>query len=286
MYEQFYGLKEKPFNVTPDSKFFFPSEKHTEALDSLVYAINYRKGFAAITGEVGCGKTTVWHTLINKLDTRTKVAVITNSNLTSKQIIMAILDDLEVPFKDNWTKVRLLTVLNKYLIEQISLGFNVVILIDESQNLKYDVFEEVRMLSNLETEREKLIQIILMGQPQLKEMLEDDKFSQLRQRISVYYHLYPFSLVETKEYIKHRLKIAGRETNNNGNAVFDFLALYKIHIYSRGIPRIINSLCDRCLLTGFLNEEKKISLGIVEEVVKEIGIKDVPVERKKVEVNS
>lgn len=284
MYEAYYGLKEKPFNVTPDSRFFFPSEKHTEALDSLVYAINYRKGFAAITGEVGCGKTTVWHTLINKLNSGTKVAVITNSNLTPKQILIAILDDLEVTFKDNWTKVRLLSVLNKYLIEQISLGFNVVILIDESQNLKFDVFEEVRMLSNLETEREKLVQIILMGQPQLKEMLELDKFAQLRQRISVYYHLYPLSLKETRDYVRHRLNIAG-VNNVDGKEIFDFLALYKIHIYSKGIPRIINSLCDRCLLTGFINEKKQISLGIVEEVVKEIGIKDTPVQNTQVEAN-
>ncbi len=180
MYETFYGLKEKPFSVTPDSRFFFPSEKHTEALDSLIYAINDRKGFVAITGEVGCGKTTVWHKLLNKLDSGTKVAIITNSNLTPKQMLIAILDDLEVPFRDRWTKVRLLAVLNKFLIDQLSFGFNVVVLIDESQNLKFDVLEEVRMLSNLETETEKLLQIILLGQPQLKEMLSQEKFRQLK----------------------------------------------------------------------------------------------------------
>ena len=274
MYEIFYGLKEKPFNVTPDSRFFFPSEKHSEALDSLIYAINERKGFAAVTGEVGSGKTTVWHALLNKLDSGTKVAIITNSNLTSKQMIMAILDDLEVAFKDRWAKVRLLAILNKYLIEQASLGFNVVVLIDESQNLKFDVLEEVRMLSNLETEKEKLLQIILMGQPQLKEMLSLKKFEQLKQRISVYYHIYPLSPKEAKDYIDHRLKVAGF---NNGRVIFDFLALDKIYAYSKGIPRVMNTLCDRCLLTGFIREKKEIGKDIVEEVAEELGIKNTTV---------
>lgn len=269
MYETFYGLKEKPFNVTPDSRFFFPSEKHSEALDSLIYAINERKGFAAVTGEVGSGKTTVWHTLLNKLDSGTKVAIITNSNLTSKQMLIAILDDLEVSFKDRWTKVRLLAVLNKYLIEQASLGFNVVVLIDESQNLKFDVFEEVRMLSNLETEKEKLLQIILMGQPQLKEMLSLKKFEQLKQRISVYYHIYPLSFKEVSDYIEHRLKVAGF---NNNKRIFNFMALIKIYFYSKGVPRIMNSLCDRCLLTGFINDRIEINDDIVVEAAKELGI--------------
>ena len=269
MYEIFYGLKEKPFNVTPDSKFFFPSEKHSEALDSLIYAINDRKGFAAITGEVGCGKTTVWHALLNKLDSGTKIAVITNTNLTPKQMLIAILDDLGVSFKDKWTKVRLLAVLNGFLVEQASLGFNVVVLIDESQNLKFDVLEEVRMLSNLETEKEKLLQIILMGQPQLKERLSLEKFEQLKQRISVYYHIYPLSFKETKDYIEHRLKIAGF---NNTGVIFDFKALDRIYAYSKGIPRVMNTLCDRCLLTGFINDKKEIKEIIVEEVAKELGI--------------
>ncbi|MBP7087863.1 MAG: AAA family ATPase [Candidatus Omnitrophica bacterium] len=269
MYETFYGLREKPFSVTPDSRFFFPSEKHTEALDSLIYAINDRKGFVAVTGEVGCGKTTVWHALINKLDAGTKIAIITNTNLTAKQILISILDDLEVHFKDSWTKVRLLVVLNKYLLEQASLGFNVVVLIDEAQNLKFDVLEEVRMLSNLETEREKLLQIVLMGQPQLKEKLKLEKFQQLKQRISVYYHIDPLSLKEAKDYINHRLKVAGL---SDSRVVFDPFSLFKIYDYSAGVPRIVNTICDRCLLTGFIREKEQISGEIVEEVAKELGI--------------
>jgi len=272
MYETFYGLKEKPFSVTPDSRFFFPSEKHTEALDSLIYAINDRKGFVAITGEIGCGKTTVWHALINKLDAGTKIAIITNTNLTAKQMLIAILDDLEVTFKDSWTKVRLLSVLNKYLLEQASLGFNVIVLIDEAQNLKFDVLEEVRMLSNLETEREKLLQIILMGQPQLKEKLKLDKFEQLKQRISVYYHINPLSLKETKDYITHRLKVAGF---SNNRVIFDPFSLFKIYDYSAGVPRIVNTICDRCLLTGFIKEKEEVSAEIVDEVAQELGIKKI-----------
>lgn len=272
MYETFYGLKEKPFSVTPDSRFFFPSEKHTEALDSLIYAINDRKGFVAITGEIGCGKTTVWHALINKLEAGTKIAIITNTNLTAKQMLIAILDDLEVTFKDNWTKIRLLSVLNKYLLEQASLGFNVIVLIDEAQNLKFDVLEEVRMLSNLETEREKLLQIILMGQPQLKEKLKLDKFEQLKQRISVYYHINPLSLKETKDYINHRLKVAGF---SNNRVIFDPFSLFKIYDYSVGVPRIVNTICDRCLLTAFIKEKEEVSAEIVDEVAKELGIKKI-----------
>ena len=269
MYEFFYGLQEKPFNVTPDSKFFFPSEKHSEALDSLIYAINDRKGFVTITGEVGCGKTMVWHALLNKLDSGTKVAIITNTNLTSKQMLIAILDDLEIPFEDRWPKVRLLAVLNKFLIEQVTLGFNVVILIDEVQNLGFEVLEEVRMLSNLETEKEKLLQIILMGQPQFKDTLALEKFKQLKQRINVHYHLYPLNQEETRNYIKHRLKIADF---SGKKAIFDFLTLDKIYAYSNGVPRIINTICDRCMLTGFIRGTVEISGDIVEEVVKELGI--------------
>jgi general secretion pathway protein A len=266
MYEKFYGFKEKPFSVTPDTKFFFPSEKHKEALDSLIYTIKERKGFAVVTGEIGSGKTTVWHTLLRHLDGETKLALITNTHLTPKQMIMAVLEDLEIPFKENWTKVKLLFALNNYLLEQASLGCNVVLVIDEAQNLNSSALEEVRMLSNLETEKEKLIQIILMGQPELRHKLALAGLTQLRQRIVVYYHLYPLSKEETKDYIAHRLKICGA----NGNAVFGDSALEKIYSYCEGVPRKINIVCDRALLTGFINERLKIESDIIDEVIKEI----------------
>lgn len=269
MYKTFYGLNDTPFNVTPDPKYFFPSEKHTEALDSLIYTINERKGFAVITGEIGAGKTTVWHMLLNKLDAGTKIALITNSRLTPKQMVIAILDDFGIPFKDYWTKVRILSLLNKFLIEQTSLGFNVVLVIDEAQNLNAGVLEEVRMLSNLETDKEKLIQIILMGQPELKDILELEELTQLKQRIAVYYHIYPLSKEEVTEYIEHRIKKAGF---NNGQMLFDQTALDKISFCSKGIPRLINSICDRSLLTGFTREIKTVGEDIIEETARELKI--------------
>src|SRR3989338_5163825 len=157
MYENFYNFKEKPFNVTPDTKYFFKSEEHEEALSSLLYSIQERRGFVVITGEIGSGKTTTWRVLINKLDRTTKLALILNTHLTPKQMIMAILEEFDIPFKESWPKVRLTSILNKFLLEQILLGINVVLIIDEAQNLTLSVLEEVRMLSNLETEKEKLI---------------------------------------------------------------------------------------------------------------------------------
>ncbi|MCM8823086.1 MAG: AAA family ATPase [Candidatus Omnitrophica bacterium] len=268
MYEKFYGLNEKPFNVTPDTKFFFPSEKHEEALNSLIFAIIERKGFVVITGEIGSGKTTVWHVLLKRLVRGTKIALITNTHLTPKQIIMAILDEFEVPFKDNASKIKLMSLLNKFLIEQISLGINVVVIIDEAQNLSISALEEVRMLSNLETEKEKLIQVILLGQPELRDKLKKKEMEQLRQRIAVYYHILPLDKEETKNYINHRLKLAGA----NGKVIFDNEAVEKIYFYSRGTPRKINTLCDRALLTGFIKEATIINKYIVDESASDIGI--------------
>ncbi|MBD3245502.1 MAG: AAA family ATPase [Candidatus Omnitrophica bacterium] len=266
MYEQFYGFQEKPFNVTPDTKFFFSSEKHEEALNSLRYAIEERKGFVVVTGEIGSGKTTVWHALINQLPRSTKVALITNTHLTAKQMLMAILDELEVTYKEHWSKVKLLNILNNYLIDQILDDCHVVLILDEAQNLSRKVLEEVRMLSNLETEKEKLIQIILMGQPELKDIFASKALEQLRQRIAVYYHLTPLNKQETDQYISHRLGVSG----SNGSAIFDAEALELIYRYSDGVPRRINTLCDRALLTGFLRDRKPVTGRIVEEVAAEI----------------
>jgi len=267
MYEQFYGLTEKPFTVTPDTKYFFPSEKHEEALNNLIFAITERKGFAVITGEIGSGKTTVWHTLLNKLDKSTKIALITNTHLTPKQMMIAILEEFDIFYKQQWPKIKMLNALNKFLIEQISLGFNVVLVIDEAQNLNASVLEEVRMLSNLETEKEKLLQIVLMGQPELKEILKLRELKQLRQRVSVYYHLYPLNKEETKAYILHRLRIAG----GDGIQMFEDACFDRIYAYSQGIPRLINTLCDRALFTGFLREQKPVTAAAIDECARDMG---------------
>ena len=265
MYTKFYGFKEKPFNTTPDSKFFFPSEKHTEALNSLRYAVEDRKGFVVVTGEIGAGKTTICRTLINQIDSASKVALITNTHLTARELIMSILDEFEIEYTTS-SKQKLIGLLNDFLIKQLTNNVNVVLIVDEAQNLTPKVLEEIRMLSNLETEKEKLIQIILLGQPQLKAKLSHPKLEQFKQRIAVYYHLDALTLSETGDYIYHRLKSAGLEEIKD---IFTNEAISLIYAYSKGTPRLINLICDSALLSGYAKDTKKISEQIISEVIKE-----------------
>lgn len=264
MYNDFYGFKESPFTITPNSKFFYGSDKHTEALNTLLYAIEERKGFVVITGEIGSGKTTICRTLLNKLDNKTNTAMITNTNINAKDLLYMILDDLEVDFKPG-AKARLLSQLNQYLIDQLRADKNVVLIIDEAQNLSPSVLEEVRMLSNLETESEKLIQIILLGQPELKRKLALSRLEQLRQRVAVFYHLDPLTQPETTEYVLHRLKIASASETK----YFTDEALNLIYQFSQGIPRLINHICDSAFLTGYANDQKiigeDIMLGVIND---------------------
>ncbi|MFA6216058.1 MAG: AAA family ATPase [Candidatus Omnitrophota bacterium] len=265
MYEKFFCFKDKPFNVTPNPKFFFPSSKHTEALNSLIYAIEERKGFVVITGEIGAGKTTVTRTLLNKLDSNTKVALITNTHLTARDLIAQILEELEIEHKAG-NKQKMLSLLNDYLIKQLAENTNVVLIIDEAQNLSHNVLEEVRMLSNLETETDKLLQIILIGQPELKKKLGHKKLEQFRQRIALHYHIFPLTQEETTAYVLHRLALV----SSNGHAeIFQPQALNLIYRHSRGVPRIINLICDSALLSGYISDTKIINEGMVIEVIKD-----------------
>ena len=266
MYEAFFGLKEKPFCMTPDTRYFYPSAKHREALNHMVYAIEERRGFVVITGEIGSGKTTLSRVLFQHLDPTTKTAIIRNTHLTSKDLIALALEELEIPYKPGTTKTRLIGLLNEYLVDQLRENSNVVLLIDEAQNLKPNVLEEVRMLSNLETEKEKLIQIILMGQPELKAKLWLKPLTQLRQRVTLHYHLLPLDAEEMTAYITHRLHVAGA----NGSPIFSRAAMTKIFQHTQGVPRLINSLCDRALLTGYVNEARLIDPGVIEEVAREL----------------
>ena len=266
MYEAFFGLKEKPFRMTPDPRYFYPSAKHTDALNHMVYAIEERRGFVVITGEIGSGKTTLSRVLFQKLDPMTKTAIIRNTQLTAKDLITLTLEELEIPAKPGSTKVQLISRLNDYLVEQLRANSNVVLLIDEAQNLKPNVLEEVRMLSNLETETDKLIQIILMGQPELKQKLWLKELTQLRQRVSLHYHLAPLDEFETVAYISHRLHVAGA----NSTPIFASTALPKIFGYTQGVPRLINGLCDRALLTGYVTETNTIGPEIIDEVAGEL----------------
>src|SRR3989338_3551942 len=266
MYEAFFGLKEKPFRMTPDPKYFYPSAKHVDALNHMVYAIEERRGFVVITGEIGSGKSTLSRVLFHKLDPRTKTAVVRNTHLTAKDLIAATLDELEIPARPGSTKTRMIGWLNEFLVEQLQNNNNVVLLIDEAQNLKPSVLEEGRMLSNLETETEKLIQIILMGQPELKQKLWLKELTQLRQRVTLHYHLAALDEFETVAYISHRLHVAGA----NSTPIFASDALPKIFQYTQGVPRLINGLCDRALLTGYVNETATIGPDIIDEVAGEL----------------
>ncbi len=264
MYHDFYGFRESPFNLTPNSKFFFSSTKHMEALSTLVYAIKERKGFVVITGNIGSGKTTVCRALLNQLDKNTQSALITNTHMSGKDLLMSILEELEIEFVPG-SKSKLLSQLNEYLIEQLRRNQNVVLIIDEAQNLSPAVLEEVRMLSNLETENEKLIQIIFMGQPELKKKLALPRLEQLRQRIAVYFQLTPLNEEETHQYILHRLKVA----SDSEQEYFTPKALGMIYQFSQGVPRLVNQICDSALLTGYIMEKKVIDDQIMLEVIGE-----------------
>lgn len=267
MYLEFYGFRENPFSMTPDPHFFYPSRRHEEALFSLLYTIRERKGFAVVTGEIGAGKTTVCRALLDRLDAQTRTAVVTNTYLTGKQLIALALEDFGVP-APRGSKLEILKRLNEFLIEQLACGNNCVLIIDEAQNLPPAALEEVRMLSNLETEKEKLIQIILVGQPELRAKLALPALAQLRQRVNVSYHVGPLSREEVFEYVEHRLRVAGGE----GSALFSEGALEAVYGYSGGIPRVVNMLCDRALLVGYVAETKVIDRGFVLDAAEELGI--------------
>ena len=266
MYENYFDLKEKPFRMTPDTRYFYSSPKHVDALNHMVYAIEERRGFVVITGEIGSGKTTLSRVLFQKLDPRTKTAIIRNTHLTAKDLIASALEELEIPCDPQDTKTRMIGRLNEFLVDQLRDDNNVVLLIDEAQNLKPTVLEEVRMLSNLETETEKLIQIVLMGQPELKSKLWLRELTQLRQRVTVHYHLGPLDAEETAGYVIHRMQVAGA----NANPIFQPAALAQVYRHTKGVPRLINGLCDRALLTGYVNETRTIGADIINEVVREL----------------
>lgn len=268
MYVDFFGLKEKPFNVTPDPSFLFLSEKHQKALSHLTYGIQERKGFIAITGEIGTGKTTLCRSLLNSISDNVKTAYLLNSNITSDmQLLNMIIDDFGIKPKGK-NKMSLLRALNEFLIEHNARGHNIVLIIDEAQNLKPRVLEQIRMLSNLETDKEKLLQIIFVGQPELKEILHSKNLVQLNQRITVRYHVSPLDKDEMKSYINHRLVVAGA----NGNSIFTEEAIEEIFNYSKGVPRLINIICDRSLLLGFVQENKTINDSMIKKSAQDLEV--------------
>lgn len=265
MYREFFGLKEKPFNITSDPNFLYLSRIHKEAFSHLLYGIKERKGFLEITGEVGAGKTTLCRALLNRLDKNTKTAFIFNSNLPHLQLLQCILDDFGIQVERK-NKASMLRQLNAFLIQELSKRNNVVLIIDEAQNLKSPALEEIRMLSNLETEKEKLFQIILVGQPELRAKLESSDLRQLRQRIAVRFHVTALENDEIDKYIYHRLGVAG----SKGDILFTPDAVDFIRGFSGGIPRLINMICDKALLAAYVMETREITMPIVERSAREL----------------
>jgi general secretion pathway protein A len=265
MYQEFYGFKEKPFALTPDPQFFYLSETHWTAIESLLYGIQQRVGFMVVTGDIGTGKTTLCRVLLEKLDKKVKTAVIFSSFLTEGDLLKAILQDFGFPAKGRSKKERI-DVLNHFLIERLAQGENAVLIIDEAQNLSIPVLEQIRMLSNLETEKEKILQIILMGQPELKQKLQSPALKQLNQRIAIRQHLLPLSPAKTEDYIHQRITVAGAQ----GNITFSKSALKAIYQFSRGTPRLINLLGDRALLGGFIDQTYHLDKKIIQKAEKSL----------------
>lgn len=265
MYNQFYGFSEKPFNLTPDPKFLYLTTSHREALASMIYGIKERRGFISITGEVGTGKTTLIYTLLNNLNEKIKTVFIYHTNTTFEQLLKNILMELNVPI-DNEDKTSLLHKLNEYLIQRLSQEETLAIIIDEAQNLPKEVMEELRMLSNLETCKSKLLQIVLVGQPELEVKLNSADLRQLKQRIGIRRQIKPLSQEESKKYIEHRLKLVGSSSSN----VFTPEAISLIVRHARGIPRTINILCDNAFLIGYSASKKKINTQIIKEVISDM----------------
>jgi general secretion pathway protein A len=262
MYLQFYGLREAPFNPTPDPKFLFQSTRHREALAQLVYGVRERKGFIVLSGEIGTGKTTLLRTLLSKLDRDTHVAYIHNSTLEIDGLLEYMLQDWGVK-STGTTQAQRLFELNEFLIDQHRQALSPVLVIDEAQNLSIPTLEAVRLLSNFETTSQKLMQILLVGQPELRTKLNSPELRQLKQRVGLRCHIGPLSPEETRLYIRHRLRIAGA----SDSGLFSDAAIQKITDYSQGIPRVVNIVGDHCLLSGFADSKRRIDAAVVDEAV-------------------
>jgi type II secretory pathway predicted ATPase ExeA len=268
MYKSFYGLKENPFNVNPDPRFLFLTKEIEEALTGLMYGIQTRKGFITLTGEVGTGKTTLINRLLDWLHHRkTRTAFLFNSRMNSSQLFDFILAEFDIPCESK-SKSQQLIKLNHWLLDRYRMGEAVVLIIDEAQNLTYPVLEEIRLLTNLETSTEKLLQIVLSGQPELDEKLKLPQLRQLRQRIMLRCKTSALSKTQTQEYIAERLRIAGAA----GEPIFSAQAVDAVHIYSLGIPRVINLLCEHSLVNAFVEQQRPIEAKIVEEVAREFQL--------------
>lgn len=267
MYKKFYGLRENPFNLTPDPDFLYLSKVHQKAMAYLTYGLESGKGFVQLTGDIGSGKTTLLKTLLMRNRNKIKSAFIVNPRASFEQLFRMILYQFSViELESEYPKDVLLGKFYDYLTEQSKQNCPVAIIFDEAQNIDTSVLEEIRMLSNLETEKIKLLQMIFVGQPELREIFLLPKFRQLKQRISVAYHITPLGREDTEAYINHRLKVAGADDR----LIFTRCACDEIYSYSSGVPRLINIACDATLLAGYVEEKKVLDENIVKEVINEL----------------
>jgi len=273
MYTSFFGLQEKPFAITPDPRYLYLSERHAEALAHLLYGINEAGGFIQLTGEVGTGKTTVIRSLLEQLPGHADVALILNPRVTPAEFLLTICEELHIPVPEagRGSTKTLMDLLGRHLLDTHASGRRVVLIVDEAQNLSTQTLEQVRLLTNLETATTKLLQIILIGQPELRELLGQPELRQLAQRITGRYHLNPLSREESAGYVKHRMRIAGATAE-----VFTPSALREVHRLSGGIPRVINVICDRALLGAFTQEEHRVGGALVRQAASEVYGRPVP----------
>ena len=266
MYLSHFGLRELPFSITPDPRFLYMSARHREALAHLVYGVGEHGGFVQLTGEVGTGKTSVCRCLLEQLPSHVDLALVLNPRLSPVELLATMCDELRIPYPAGTSSAKdLVDRLHRHLLEAHTAGRRTVLIVDEAQNLSPEVLEQVRLLTNLETTREKLLQVILIGQPELTAILDQPKLRQLAQRITARYHLEPLSRAETRAYVRHRLAVAGR-----GRPAFTEAALRTLHRRSRGIPRLINAIADRGLLGAYTRERPQVDAATMRRAAAEV----------------
>lgn len=269
MYTRYFGLTEKPFAIAPNPRYLFMSELHREALAHLMYGISSEGCIILLTGDVGTGKTTVCRCLIEQLPAKTDIAMILNPKLTINDLLKTICEELKIPIPTTTPSIKTyIDQLNAYLLRAHAEGRNTALIVDEAQNLDIEILEQLRLLTNLETNTNKLLQIILIGQPELRHILDDPKLSQINQRITTRYHLKPLQAADVSTYIEHRIAIAG---GNSRNVLFSKKAIEYVAKISRGIPRVINTLCDHALLGAYANNSDHVSLGIIKKAAGELA---------------
>jgi general secretion pathway protein A len=270
MYKKFFGLKQEPFSIAPDPHYLFMSERHREALAHLLYGVKSGGGFVLLTGEIGAGKTTVCRCFLEQVPRRTNVAYIFNPRQTAEELVDSVCNEFRIPREAPAGRVPTardhVDALNEYLLRTHAVGQNNVLIIDEAQSLSAEVLEQLRLLTNLETNERKLLQIILIGQPELRDMLARPELEQMAQRVIARYHLGALTAAETEQYIRHRLAVAGL----GGPLPFDTASMQRIHALSRGVPRRINLLCDRALLGAYARGRPQIDVGIVDKAAAEV----------------